>query len=122
MLSAEADVSIRVPLSRAGRRIADHLSPSAIMFQSASRSRERDDTKLKDAVKTSTVSIRVPLSRAGRHTDNSAQLYLHQCFNPRPALASGTTSPMKPPSLAVLVSIRVPLSRAGRPVDAVSTD
>ncbi len=133
------EVSIRAPLSRAGRLDPSRISWWFVMFQSAPRSRERDDTpagansadalKFQSAPRSrerddlgvpdalpsfSRVSIRAPLSRAGRLIPYvSATLYLlfqsaprsrerddcrwcfvqpHRCcFNPRPALASGTT-------------------------------
>ncbi len=84
------EVSIRAPLSRAGRRISVSTSARKSLFQSAPRSRERDDY---------------------RH-----QVFreLRPCFNPRPALASGTTQCECGQSRMIEVSIRAPLSRAGR--------
>src|SRR5690606_12762981 len=107
-------VSIRVPLRRAGRhrkrgvaglgRLCFNPRPAPksgttfalrkkrtpTVFQSASRSEERDDGR-------------------GR-----ALGPYHVCFNPRPAPKSGTTPALVIVHVADGVSIRVPLRRAGR--------
>ncbi len=64
---SETVVSIRAPLSRAGRLVPEALFPHDLKFQSAPRSRERDDQ--------------------GAETPQMN----FSGFNPRPALASGTT-------------------------------
>ena len=61
------------------------------MFQSAPRSRERDDYDRKGLFSLGLVSIRAPLSRAGR-LPWMPRRSSRRCFNPRPALASGTTT------------------------------
>ena len=83
-------VSIRAPLSRAGRPRRPNARRAARRFQSAPRSRERDDS----------MSAKLPLGFIG--------------FNPRPALASGTTCWCMLFVRFQRVSIRAPLSRAGR--------
>ncbi len=75
LATAAAAVSIRVPLSRAGRPCKRSALRKQRLFQSASRSRERDDTiKIKQPPATIVVSIRVPLSRAGRLTVDTSTL------------------------------------------------
>ncbi len=108
------DVSIRVPLSRAGRREQTIEAIRVMQFQSASRSRERDDS-----CRLACGAILVSFQSASRsrerddrneHSTDGGKT----CFNPRPALASGTTGSVLSKPAALPVSIRVPLSRAGR--------
>ena len=49
-------------------------------------------------------------------------LRLAFCFNPRPALASGATTPKMETSTKTSVSIRAPLLRAGRPERVFADD
>ena len=85
-----ARVSIRAPLSRAGRLRRVVSAAPLMLFQSAPRSRERGD-----------ITIGFIVGRLER-------------FNPRPALASGATRPVAARCQSRNVSIRAPLSRAGR--------
>ena len=108
-----SDVSIRAPLSRAGRPYQIPAVQGLVRFQSAPRSRERDDCALQCSRLGLLVSIRAPLSRAGRRPVGADQRS-RSGFNPRPALASGTTRQSGVSVAGHTVSIRAPLSRAGR--------
>ena len=91
LIPTTMQVSIRAPLTRAGR-LPVHSSPSRNgSFQSAPRSRERGDSKCR------------PYRR------------LTWSFNPRPAHASGATAASTLERIDSYVSIRAPLTRAGRP-------
>ncbi len=137
VFSLRLQVSIRAPLSRAGRRATHGLNSREPVFQSAPRSRERGDKRIDEGSKLLGVSIRAPLSRAGRqrfsrHTFGSSVFQsaprsrergdwcclfawvTEVGFNPRPALASGATNSDQNFFATKCVSIRAPLSRAGR--------
>ncbi len=141
-------VSIRAPLSRAGR-LASAYSTSrraGLQFQSAPRSVERGDAwrnrvgppfshrfnprpaqssgatcRGSPRSRTDQVSIRAPLSRAGRPAARRGAGLGVAGFNPRPAQSSGATRDGR---LRIgsdeCVSIRAPLSRAGRRVTAIA--
>ena len=88
--TSDSHVSIRAPLTRAGRQSAMIMLATLVAFQSAPRSRERGD-----------------------RARFQGELGPH-CFNPRPAHASGATRPIIGLALVGPVSIRAPLTRAGR--------
>ncbi len=115
-------VSIRAPLSRAGRRVVPTVAAPVIVFQSAPRSRERGDDANTVGVTHSIAFQSAPRSRERGDIARSRTVCVGQCFNPRPALASGATPDANPGQGPRLVSIRAPLSRAGRPVPVSSSN
>ncbi len=85
-----------------------------LRFQSASRSRERDDVfRLSEALEKPVFQSASRSRERDDHNSRTPHRPQHG-FNPRPALASGTTSAMGGTLRENPVSIRVPLSRAGR--------
>ena len=110
-------VSIRAPLTRAGRRITHVAIPMVTEFQSAPRSRERGDGN-----RTSLTGFRPcfnprPAHASGATASRGTDSLMPMGFNPRPAHASGATYSESRLSSTLCVSIRAPLTRAGRPVD-----
>ncbi len=135
------DVSIRAPLSRAGRRARSvAVTRARDAFQSAPRSVERGDLAASRLARNrERVSIRAPLSRAGRpQLDECARLAImfqsaprsvergdqyvdassHGCRFQSAPRSVERGDPRSPCGRRVDdVSIRAPLSRAGRPAD-----
>ncbi len=111
---ADSTVSIRAPLSRAGRPARRRVRSTSAVFQSAPRSVERGDpTTAAHATDASGVSIRAPLSRAGRLRVR-AGCSADPVSIRAPLSRAGRPQPSAIVSAMRLVSIRAPLSRAGR--------
>ncbi len=84
-------VSIRAPLSRAGRRLTKGRVSQLVKFQSAPRSRERDDPQTEREADALDLFQSAPRSRERDDPSPWTRCAGICGFNPRPALASGTT-------------------------------
>ena len=84
-------VSIRAPLTRAGRRAFLGLLEGLFLFQSAPRSRERGDKAYEDFAEAIDKFQSAPRSRERGDFMLLDAARLEYCFNPRPAHASGAT-------------------------------
>ncbi len=107
-------VSIRAPLSRAGRSAALRVIGRAEEFQSAPRSREQGDPHFPSPQPSKMVSIRAPLSRAGRCRAPCVPIRHHAVSIRAPLSRAGRWVIGVPRRKRRGVSIRAPLSRAGR--------
>ena len=107
-------VSIRAPLSRAGRLFVFEDLPPVALFQSAPRSRERDDCRRERTRAATAVSIRAPLSRAGRLADPEKGMGFAHVSIRAPLSRAGRREDAFEVIVVSVVSIRAPLSRAGR--------
>ncbi len=85
-------VSIRAPLSRAGRRTAPHVVAHYCQrFQSAPRSVERGDVNLDGKEDGIACFNPRPAQSSGATTAGGETLPTRSGFNPRPAQSSGAT-------------------------------